>query len=404
MSGEKFSLEDLRIDRAEAEVQGTRRRWVGRVGVLVVLVLGAGYWVLGARPRAVRTYAVRVVAGGGARAVLNASGYVVARREATVSSKVTGKVLEVLVEEGMKVEAGQVLARLDTANLEASLKLAEAQLAAARSGLEETRVRLDEAEKEWRRVSSLVANRIAAISDLDRAQAEVNSLRARLTRQQDEVTVAQRQVAVWQQELDDTIIRAPFAGIATAKNAQPGEMISPVSAGGGFTRTGIGTIVDMHSLEIEVEVNESYINRVRPGQAVEAALDAYPDWKIPCQVIAIIPTADRQKSTVKVRVGFNQLDPRMLPQMGVKVAFLGDDGATQAATAVQVPSTAIRRHEGRPVVFLVRDGRVEQRPVEVGTATGTEVSVLQGLSGGEQLIVEGPADLAPGARVRATPR
>ena len=144
---------------------------------------------------------------------------------------------------------------------------------------------------------------------------------AHLAQQKLDVVVAERNVALWQQQMDDMIIRAPFDGVVTTKDAQPGEMISPVSAGGGFTRTGIGTIVDMDSLEIEIDVNESYINRVEPGQPVEATLDAYPDWKIPCKVIAIIPTADRQKSTVKVRVGFDQLDPRILPDMSVKVAF-----------------------------------------------------------------------------------
>src|SRR5439155_12992154 len=185
-------------------------------------------------------------------------------------------------------------------------------------------------------------NKIATQADLDHAEASALSLKAKLEQQRADITVAERQVASWQQQLEDTIIRAPFAGIATSKNAQPGEMISPISAGGGFTRTGICTIVDMSSLEIEIDVNESYINRVQPAQPVEATLDAYPDWKIPCKVIAIIPTADRQKSTVKVRVGFDQLDPRILPEMGVKVAFRETSGAGGADHTVVIPKNAVQ--------------------------------------------------------------
>ncbi|HKS38839.1 MAG TPA: efflux RND transporter periplasmic adaptor subunit, partial [Verrucomicrobiae bacterium] len=199
-------------------------------------------------------------------------------------------------------------------------------------------------------------------------------------------------------------IRAPFAGIVTSKNAQPGEMISPMSAGGGFTRTGICTIVDMSSLEIEVDVNESFINRVGSGQPVEATLDSYPDWRIPAKVIAIIPTADRQKATVKVRVGFEKLDPRMLPDMGVKVAFQSTGEAPAASRNVVVPKTAVRQHDSRAVVWIVRDGRVERRAVTAGPARGDEVTIAAGLSGGDRVVVEGPADLADGTRVTEAKR
>jgi RND family efflux transporter MFP subunit len=251
---------------------------------------------------------------------LNASGYVTARRSATVSSKVTGKVSEVLVEEGMKVEAGAVLARLDSSNVQASLRLAEAQLERARKSMEETKPNLEFANQELKRFTDLAARKAVSDSDLRRSEMEVKALDARLARQLAEIAVAEGEVAQWKQQLDDTIIRAPFGGVVTSKNAQPGEMISPMSVGG-FTRTGICTVVDMSSLEIEVDVNESHINRVQPGGRVEAALDAYPEWRIPAKVIAIIPTADRQKATVKVRIGFDQLDPRILPEMAVKVAF-----------------------------------------------------------------------------------
>jgi len=217
--------------------------------------------------------------------------------------------------------------------------------------------------------------------------------------------VAEREVAVWRQQLDDTIIRAPFAGIVTSKNAQPGEMISPMSAGGGFTRTGICTIVDMSSLEIEVDVSESYINRVEEDQPVEATLDSYPEWRIPAKVIAIIPTADRQKATVKVRVGFEQLDPRVLPEMGVKVAFqsAGESGEPSSVSrSIVVPKAAVSKHDGRDVVWVVRDGRVERRAVTVGATRGDEVTLAAGVIGGDRLVVEGTENLADGAKITET--
>ncbi len=199
------------------------------------------------------------------------------------------------------------------------------------------------------------------------------------------------------------MIRAPFSGVAISKDAQPGEMISPVSAGGGFTRTGICTIVDMASLEIEVDVNEAYIQRVQPGQRTMATLDAYPDWQIPSRVIMPVPTADRQKATVRVRIGFEALDPRILPDMGVKVAFLDKEGEAAAAerpkAALVVPRKALRKDGDRDVVFVVKDGLVERRAVGVGPTPGEEAVVTSGLTSGEQVVVEGPADLADGAKV-----
>lgn len=373
--------------------------------IAILLLAGGGYgWWKSPRAIEVRVATAREVAsagGSGQRTVLNASGYVTARRAATVSSKVTGKVMEVLVEEGMKVREGQILARLDDTNVKASLRLAEAQWDAAKSALEETRARLDRAELEYQRVMELAQNAIASRADLDLAEAEAKATRARLAQQQKEVIVAERQVASWQQQLEDTIIEAPFAGIVTSKNAQPGEMISPMSAGG-FTRTGICTIVDMESLEIEIDVNESYINRVEAGQPVVATLDSYPDWKIPCKVIAIIPTADRQKSTVRVRVGFEKLDPRILPDMSAKVGFQEAvvDGTAATDSLVIVPRTAIREDDGRDVVFVVRSGKAERRAVTVGGATLEESAVSAGLEAGEQVVLDAPDEMADGARVK----
>jgi HlyD family secretion protein len=395
-------LDDLRIERPSSTASGPRiGTWLVLITLLVIIGV-AVWWFLRPKPITVRTVVAREMAGApGDRTVLNASGYVTARREATVSSKVMGKVVEVLVEEGYAVKEGQTLARLDATNAEASLLLARAQLAASRAALEESRVRLKEAGQDFRRQSALRKSNVAAQADFDRAEAAELAWRARLAQQETELTVAERNIAVWQQQVDDTIIRAPFSGIVTSKNAQPGEMISPMSSGG-FTRTGICTIVDMESLEIEIDVNESYINRVVSGQPVEATLDAYPDWKIPCKVIAIIPTADRQKSTVKVRVGFDKLDPRILPQMAVKVAFRETslpDAAVAAARRVILPKPAVRNADGRDVVFVMRDNRVERRAVTVASAQNNEVTVSAGVAPGEKVVVEASADLADGVAV-----
>ncbi|HOS73804.1 MAG TPA: efflux RND transporter periplasmic adaptor subunit [Verrucomicrobiota bacterium] len=401
MSEPKPTLSDLRIER-DAPPAASSWRW-GAAGVLLALLLAGGvvFWLQRPAARPVRTAVARAAADDGVeRTVLNASGYVTARRQATVSAKLTAKVIEVLVEEGMKVREGQVLARLDDTNVRTSLHLAEAQLAAATNALAETRVRIKEAAQELQRQTDLIKNQIATQANYDHAEAAHLALQARLEQQQAEIAVAAKQVAYWQQQLDDTVIRAPFSGIVTSKNAQPGEMISPISAGGGFTRTGICTIVDMESLEIEIDVNESYINRVHPGQVVEAALDAYRDWKIPSKVIAIIPTADRQKSTVKVRVGMDQLDPRILPEMSVKVAFreVGGTGPLAGRT-VTIPQAAVRQQDGRSVVWVVSAGRAERRAVTVSNTHQGETVVSAGLSAGERVIVEGPPDLKEGLAV-----
>jgi RND family efflux transporter MFP subunit len=401
MSSPKPSLDDLRIERS-GKPDAPPRLLLVAVAVGIAAVIAVAFWWL-TRPKAVEVHTViarEAASTGGDRTVLNASGYVTARRAATVSSKITGKVTEVLVEEGMSVKDGQILARLDDTNVKASLHLARAQWESAQSALEEIRVRLKEAEQELQRQTDLARGKVATQADYDHASAAALAYKARLEQQQADATVAERTVAIWQQQLEDTIIRAPFAGIVTSKNAQPGEMISPMSSGG-FTRTGICTIVDMESLEIEIDVNESYINRVQPGQPVEATLDAYADWKIPCKVIAIIPTADRDKSTVKVRVSFDKLDPRILPEMAVKVAFRETAGSAPAVVRpVLVPKAAIRQQDGRDVVLVVQGGRAERRAVTVASTSANETEISAGLAAGERVVVEGPGDLTDGTIVK----
>ena len=400
----KPSLDQLRIER-RPEKESSSWRWPV-IMILAAIIAAAAwfFWSNRAVSVEVRTAAVRELKSQAAGTVLNASGYVTARRQATVSSKFTGKVMEVLIEEGMTVEAGQVLARLDDSNILASFELAKAQLVSAQKGLKETETLLNEAQINYERSRNLVEKKLASEAELDRSRAVAGSLAAQLERKRADVEVAARQLDIYQRQVEDTVIRAPFAGVIVAKNAQPGEMISPVSAGGGFTRTGIGTIVDMSSLEIEIDVNEAYINRVAPGQKVVATLDAYPDWKIPAHVIAIIPTADRQRATVEVRVGFDALDSRVLPDMGVKVAFQesaqSDDQPAQRKSGVLVPKSAVRRHDRRDYVLVVNDGQLERRAVAVSENRGSDILLSSGVVPGEAVVIEGPADLTDGMRVR----
>jgi len=413
MTADKSMLNDLRIHRerdgngkAGAKPPWARLPVVLGAVILVVLLGLMIWWMTVPTGIAVHTARVRQINSATSQdtTLLNASGYVTARRRATVAAKVTGKVTEVLVEEGMKVAAGQVVARLDSSNVETSLKLAEAQLESAKRNLGETQTNLEQARREWKRLSKLMEEKAVTQLEGERAEVLARALDARLTRQSAEVAVADSEILVWKQQLDDTIVRAPFAGVVTSKDAQPGEMVSPVSAGGGFTRTGICTIVDMASLEIEVDVSESYINRVEPGQTVTATLDAYPDWQIPAKVVAIIPTADRQKATVKVRIAFDKLDPRILPEMSVKAAFKGA-GETTAQTVhaiLTVPKSALGQADGHDIVWVVRDGgKVERRAVKVGAApAGDEATVFGGLTAGEQVVTENIDGLTDGAWVR----
>jgi HlyD family secretion protein len=404
MESKPSSLESLRIDRSQTPLKSSSGKawWV--ILTVILLAAGAFFWMKRPQAVAVKTAPARVQQGTGgssAKTLLNATGYVTTRLDATVSSKVTGKVAEILVEEGMKVEKGQVLARLDDSNVQTALRLAEARLESSKRALEEAEPALAYAEAELNRLRGLEQTRAVSKTDYERAEAEARGRRAGLERLRSEVTVSERQVDDWKQQLDDTIIRAPFAGVVTTKDSQPGEMISPISAGGGFTRTGICTLVDMKSLEIEVDVGESFINRVKSGQPVEATLDAYPSWKIPCKVIAIIPTADRQKATVKVRVGFDQLDPRILPQMGVKVAFQSDEAPEPvAANAVLVPKDAVAKSSaGKDIVWVVREDKVERRAVTLGPEQGGDLVVKAGVSSGDAVVLNPPSTLEDGAKV-----
>jgi RND family efflux transporter MFP subunit len=426
----------LKDELASLKIDHNARASGGRGGLLVLVLLivvaaAAGGWFYTQRAQAASVKLGTVTAatgsGGSAGAVLNASGYVTARRRATVSSKVTGKVLEVFVEEGKAVKKGQVLARLDDSQIRASLAVAKAQLATAQHAAAEDEARLREAERQYARLSQLVQEKVVGRAEVDTAQSAVESLKARIALARQQVEVAQSQVSALEVDLSDMLVRAPFDGVAISKDAQPGEMISPISAGGGFTRTGICTIVDMTSLEIEVDVSESYINRVKPNQPVEAILDAYPDWRIPAHVITTVPTADRQKATVRVRIGFDrstgsasapstnagstraevardELDPRILPDMGVKVSFLSEkppeNAAAPARPRLLAPKSAVRTDGDQTIVFVVHDDRAERRAVKVGVTEGDQVEIISGVNAGDRIVVDGVATLTDGTRVK----
>jgi RND family efflux transporter MFP subunit len=396
----KHDLEALRIER-EPEGAGCRwSRWLSLGVLLAAAVIAAWRWTASPRPLAVDVAIVQQRAAGDRAAVLNATGYVTARRRATVSSKITGRVVEVNVEEGARVKAGQLLARLDDAAPRAALSLAEAQVHAAQRLVRELEVRLADASRTRTRRQQLLAAGAVSQADVDQIDAEIDSFSARIDAARSQVAVAERQVELQQTDVENTMIRAPFSGVAVSKDAQPGEMVSPVSAGGGFTRTGICTLVDMTSLEIEVDVNESYINRVVDGQPAIAVLDAYPDWQIPAHVITTVPTADRQTATVLVRIAFEQTDPRILPDMGVKVTFLRENAPGGSAQVLLVPPSAVRRDGERSLVFVVAGTTVEQRTVRIGGLDGTRQEVLDGLRDGERIVVSPPPELTAGVPIR----
>lgn len=392
-------LKELSINRGADGQKKKRRLWpiflaIGAVVIGGVVVMGM------LKPAEVETTKAVSAAESGPASVLDASGYVTARRIATVSSKITGKVKEVLIEEGQRVEEGEILATLEPIDATSQQALSQSQLASARSQLAEAQAQLKLAERNLVRQRELAAKKLVAASALDAAIAERDSRAARLVSLQRSVTVAQDQLTISNNGVDNTVIRAPFKGVIVTKAAQPGEMISPISAGGGSIRTGIGTLVDMDSLEVQVDVNEAYIGRVQPKMPVDAVLNAYPDWKIPAEVIAIIPTADRSKATVKVRIAMNSKDPRIVPDMGVRVSFLETrEPNAPKPTGVWVAERAVIKKDNKSFVFVITDGVAKQVEVSVGDKRDADIMISKGLSGGETLVLGPSEKLRDGSKV-----
>jgi HlyD family secretion protein len=399
-------LSSLRIEDHSRKTgnKGKRMGWLAVVLLIVLAGAAVAYRFKDPKP-AVEVTTARSAANSPEQALLNASGYVTPRRRSSVAAKITGKVIEVDTDEGMHVKEGQIIARLDCAESNAALASAKADRIATQSLIEDLQVNLTNADRELKRTQQLTEAGVSTPQALDAARTLADSYRARIALTKQQVAAADRKIDVAQENVNNCTIRAPFTGLVVSKDAQVGEMVSPISAGGGFTRTGIATIVDMQSNEIEVDVNESYIARVKPHQRVTATLDAYPNWQIPSHVRTIIPTADRQKATVKVRVTFDKLDPRILPDMGVKVAFLGEEqpratpGGAASAPKALIPSSAVRQQDGKATVFLVRDGKVERRAVTLGSQRGDDVEVLAGVSEGDTLVAKVPENLRDGEAV-----
>jgi RND family efflux transporter MFP subunit len=404
-------LNQLRIDRSEPPSSGGQGKWWA-TGIAVIIIAASAIWYL-TRPTGVPiSTAVAQAAASGARgasagpSLLDASGYIVARRRATVSSKVTGKVVKVMLEEGQRVEAGQVIALLDDSNWRAALSQSNAQVQQAEANVESSQTAFDDAKPIFERAEKQKAAAVISAQSFDESHAQFNVARNNLLISQRALEAARAGVEVAQRSLEDTVIRAPFAGIVTEKAAQPGEMVSPISAGGGFTRTGIGTIVDMDSLEVEVDVSENFINRVRPEQPVNIKLNAYPDWDIPGSVIAMIPTADRAKATVKVRIAIKQKDPRIIPEMGARVAFLSDNEPAAAGAekspvpGVVIPADAVTTSGTASIVFVVHGSTVERRAVRLAGKTASGQIVSAGLEPGNIVALGDLSKLSDGARVR----
>ena len=401
-------LNALRIGGEEREDDGGRaRRWLWPVvGIVLVVTLlaGAGWWFLGTGAIAVKTaVATAPNAGGAAGAVLQATGYVTARRLATVSTQITGTLTQVLIEEGDHVQKGQILARLEDSGLRASLGVAQANVQAAQAQVTQAQAQLSQAEADSRRQETLVASGMIAKQAAEQGRTAVATAAAALDTRRREVESARAQFAQAKVNFDYTIVRAPFAGVVTVKAAQVGEIVSPLSAGGGFTRTGVGTIVDMDSLEVDVDVNEAYIGQVKPDMPAEAVLDAYPDWKVPAHVVAIVPAADRGKATVKVRVALEQKDARLVPDMGVRVSFLGPKTPATAKVpkGVLVPAQAVVQRDGHGVVFVVVDGRAVQRAVTPAAQdVGTMKLLPDGVKAGERVVLSPPSTVHDGSGVK----
>ena len=401
-------LNELRIENRQRDVDGggrSRLWWLLAAAAVLAALAGGAWWYFNARPVLVQTAAVTLPGVGGApSALLQSTGYVTARRQATVATQITGTLTQVLIEAGDRVQKGQVIARLEDGALRASLNVAQANVASAQAQVAQAQTQLTQAEADARRQGELASSGMVSKQAVEQSRTAAASFGAVLEARQRELDSVRAQLAQAKVNFDYSVVRAPFSGVVTAKTAQVGEIVSPLSAGGGFTRTGVCTIVDMDSLEVHVDVSEAFIGQVKPDMPAQAVLDAYPDWKVPAHVIAIVPTADRGKATVRVRVALEQKDARLVPEMGVRVSFLGAKpavAATQVPKGVLVPALAVTQRDGQNVVFIVADGRVAQRIVKSAAQEVGSMKLLpEGVQAGERVVISPPPSLRDGATVR----
>jgi RND family efflux transporter MFP subunit len=402
----KPDLGTLRIRDDQRSKSAMRKKLLyAAIPVIFLGIIVAGAFALRNRAPLVQAATVAKPETGGPQTALNASGYITPRQRATIAAKITGRVTAVFFDEGTRVKEGQLLSTLDDSDYKKAFDSAKADRNSAQAAIADFEVQLRNAEIELRRAQQLFDAKIGTQETLDNARTTADSLRAKIDLAKQQVAASDARVAEAQQAVDNCIIRAPFAGIVVSKDAQVGEMVSPVSAGGGFTRTGIATIVNMNSNEIEVDVNEAYIARVKEGQPVRATLDAFPDAPYDAKVRTVIPTADRQKATVKVRISFVKLDDKILPDMGVKVAFLEEPkpsakkGGNSPEPVAYIPKSAVRSDSNTSFVYLIKDGSIERRAVTIGLDRGADVAVMAGVAPGDSIVVQGPANLRDGEKV-----
>ena len=403
-------LASLKIqDSARARGGGGKILGYFAAAIGLLLLVGGAVFALKNRAPVVEVTTAQAASEAGQQTLLNASGYVTPRRRATVAAKITGRVTGVFFDEGNRAKEGQLLATLDDSDSRRALESAVADRDSSKAATRDYEVQLRYAEIQLHRAQELTTAKVSSQDQLDNAMTAADSLKAKIALAKQQVAGSEARIREAQQAVDNCTIRAPFSGIIVSKDAQVGEMVSPISAGGGFTRTGIATIVDMNSNEVEVDVNEAYIARVQPGQRVDSVLDAYPDWKIPSHVRTVIPTADRQKATVKVRISFDKLDPRILPDMGVKVSFYGEEEEKKKAAKKKdegpkavaiVPKSAVRSSGDSTYVLLLKNGKVERRGVKLGNDRGSDVEIMAGVSAGDSLVSRGPDNLRDGDAVR----
>ena len=419
MTDKSELLRQLRIDRdaRPTETAPSRRLWwwlAALIALLIALGAAAMLWLHSAAPAVKVAVARPAASGAGAQSgasILDASGYVVARRQATVSAKITGKLSQLFIEEGVHVKEGDIVAKLDDRNASAALLQAKAGVTQAEGTLLQAKTAAADITPIYERDRKLAQAGVISTTALEQSKANYDAKQTDVAVAQGNLAVRRAALEIAQRDLDDTIVRAPFTGVVTSKNAQPGEIVSPLSAGGGFTRSGICTLVDMDSLEVEVDVSENFISRVKADEPATLKLNAYPDWNIPAYVIAVVPTADRSKATVKVRVGFKSRDPRILPEMGARVSFLSraqnpaNGGATSAA-AVTLPADAVQANAGAAtgVVYVLHEETLERREVKLGARDGDAQTVLAGLSAGERVAVGDFTKLSDGAHVKVVDR
>jgi RND family efflux transporter MFP subunit len=382
-------LASLKIDRSAPEARQSPGARPVLIGVVLVALAAAGAWALVPRGTPVRVATVESSGGGSAVAAgISANGYVVARKKASVSAKLPGRLAYLGVTEGTVVRSGEIIARIESADFSAARE-------AARATVGQYEAELEQARRELERARALRAESVIPVSQLEDAQTRVRIVEAQLA-------TAHAQVDLATANLENTMIRAPFDGTVLRKDAEVGEMVAPSSAGGGLTRTAIATIADLATLEVEVDVNEAYIAQIRGDQESRITLDAYPDTSFSGRVRQVVPTADRQKATVQVKVSILDRDPRILPEMGAKVVFVreGEAPATSAPRRVRVPSAAIIGGSDNPEVWVVDGDRVKRVKVELGTTDNDRVEVRRGLQGDERVVIDPPANLSDGARVR----